>query len=122
MERIFPDFAGDPELIKLTEDLPGVYLSFFISYAKENWNDQFFQARLIQFLENLHKSEDETTKTIFLDFALDFQLHFEEHKISIDSFLQKLSIKAKSEFVDAVYFWKIAMKNYGQDGGQHWVL
>ena len=116
LERIFPDFPGDPELTKLTEGLPGVYLSFFISYAEKNWSDQTFQARLIQFIENLHNSDDEATKPIFLDFALDFQLHFEEHLINIDSFLQKLSIKTKAKFVDAVDFWKNAMKNYRPDG------
>ena len=116
LNKIFPDFANDNDLEKLTAGLPGVHLGFFISYAREHWHDRLLHDRLILFFERLCESEDETTRITFQDFALDFQLHFEEHDININSFLEKLSPKTKLEFEAALNFWKTANKKYKADG------
>ena len=110
LDKIFPDFANDYNLGNLTEGIPGVHLGFFISYAREHWNDPNLQALLADFASILSQSNEEATKVTFQDFALDFQLHFREHKINIESFLNQLLPEAKASFQSALNFWLTANK------------
>ena len=112
VNKLFPDFAKDEELSNLTEDLPGVHLSFLISYVRENWNDLQLQDRLAGIANDLSQSNDETTNIVFLDFALDLQLHFQEHGISLEAFLTKLLPTTKLQFESTLFHWNNANKKY----------
>lgn len=110
LNKVFPEFAKAYNLQELTEGLPGVHLSFFISYAREHWNNEGLQEKLVGFVNALSESNDQATKDIFQDFALDFQLHFREHEIYLDSFLSLLKVKTKTNFKEALDFWYTANK------------
>ena len=81
IDRIFPEFAKGFKLEKLTEGEPGVHLSFLISYARENWQNDNLQVKLAEFVDALNNSNDDAVKITFQDFALDMQLHFREHEV-----------------------------------------
>ena len=116
LNKIFPEFTKEYNLEELTEGLPGVHLSFFISYAREHWNNEKLQEKLADFVNALSESNDDAAKVTFQDFALDFQLHFREHEINIDSFLSLLKAKAKSDFKETLNFWYTANKINKTDG------
>ena len=116
IDRIFPEFANVSNLKGLTEGLPGVHLGFFISYAREYWQTERLQTQLAEFVDVLRESKDYAVKVTFQDFALDFQLHFREHEINIDAFLDLLKVETRSDFTEALNFWDTANKINKNDG------
>jgi hypothetical protein len=115
LDKLFPDFKKDHELGEQQEDSPGNYLTFFISYVKGNWDNQLIRWKLAKFADSLSQSEDESTKIVFLDFALDFQLHFQEHGIKIGYFLNELQPRTRLSFQSAFDFWNKANGKYRSD-------
>ena len=111
LNDLFPDFATDPDLNRLTEDLPGVHLALFVSYAHEHWNSNSFQNHLAQFMNALNLSDDEDSQIILSDFILDFYCHFTEHGTNIDNFLSKLSNETLKRFKFVVKYWNDANEN-----------
>lgn len=112
LDKLFPDFKKEDEQWELWEDSPGVCLTLFISYIKENWDNQLIRWKLSKFIDDLYQSEDESTKIIFLDFALDFQLHFKEHGIDLSYFLKELQPETRSGFQSTLDLWNNANDQY----------
>ena len=85
-------------------------MSFLISYARENWQNDNLQVKLAEFVDALNNSNDDAVKITFQDFALDMQLHFREHEVNMDAFLNLLKAKTKSDFIETLHFWDTANK------------
>jgi hypothetical protein len=108
LKALFPEFTNDAELRNAADDEPGLYLTFLISYVSERWNDRSIQDRLAKFMDNMAKSQDAAVKNTFSDFALDFYLHFGEHKMDIRSFMTNMLLPETRNFVQncADYWYK----------------
>ncbi|MGV3657704.1 MAG: hypothetical protein ACO1NX_07105 [Chitinophagaceae bacterium] len=113
LRNLFPEFMNDEELNGLCSDVPGLYLTFLIGYAGNNWNNSNTQIQLAQLMNQMAVSTDTNVRDTFLDFALDFYLHFEEVKIATDHFMNSLLLpQTKHIVLDAADYWYRANKDY----------
>ena len=113
LRTLFPVFMNDEELNGICSDVPGLYLTFLIGYTNENWNDSITQKHLAALMNNMVCSADADVRNTFADFALDFYLHFKEHKTDIGHFMNILLLPQTKHFIlDAADYWYRANNEY----------
>ena len=106
VKNLFPAFMNDEGLNGLCSDVPGLYLTFLIGYTCENWNAPTTQEHLAALMNNMACSADADVRNTFLDFALDFYLHFKEHKTDHAYFMNSLLLpQTKHIILDAADYW-----------------
>jgi hypothetical protein len=111
LEKYFPKFTNDLKLKNLSDDEPGIFLTFLIPFVSERWNDMSIQEHLAMLMNDMSNSKDAAVKNTFSDFALDFYLHFEEHKINIQPFMiNKLLPETRIFIQDCSDYWYKANK------------
>lgn len=106
LRNLFPDFMNDEELNVLCSDVAGLYLTFLIGYTNENWNKTTTQKHLATLMNYMAGSTDADVRNTFLDFALDFYLHFQEHITDHTYFMNNLLLPGTKHLIlDAVDYW-----------------
>ena len=110
---LFPAYMKEEEMNGFCSDEPGLYLTFLISYVGKGWNDLNTQSKLAELMNKMIGSNDADVRNTFTDFALDFYLHFEEHKLDNAQFMNKLLLPQTKHFIrDAANYWYRANNEY----------